>query len=357
VRGVFGGARAELFQPIYTFGKIDAGIDASASAARASGALAEGVQRDVSMDTARAYFGVQLARELAAMLEDGQRQIERGQRLLGERLEQGDPEVTLQDRLRLETFQAEIATRLSEARESETTALFALRALVGNEQADTEASPFAALSFEPERAEAYTERARGRRPELRAAREGVEALEGVERLERARWLPDLLATAGVNWARASGVDDPPSAFANDPFNTTTAHVALLLRWTLDPAGQAARVAGADAEVVRARALATAAGQAATFAALQAHARVVGARQRLDAALGGERSARGWVLSVLQADALGTASARDLAEAYLAYFTLRGRVLQSTFDFNLAVVALRGATGEFPLPPESSHARH
>jgi outer membrane protein TolC len=357
VRGLFGGARAELFQPIYTFGKIDAGIDASASAVRATGALAQGVQRDVSTDTARAYFGVQLSRELAAMLEEGQRQIERGRRLLAERLEQGDPEVTIQDRLRLETFQAEIATRLSEAHESEATSLFALRALVGNPQADTESSPFAALSFQPDRAETYTERARTHRPELRAAKEGALALESVERLERARFMPDLLATAGVNWARAAGVDDPPSAFANDPFNTTTAHVALLLRWTLDPVSQAARLAAADAEVARARALVTAAGQAATFAVLQAHTRVVEAHKRLEAAVGGERSARGWVLSVLQADALGTASARDLADAYLAYFTLRGRVLQSTFDFNLAVVVLRGAIGEFPLPPESSHARH
>ena len=44
-----------------------------------------------------------------------------------------DADVTVQDRLRLDTFQAEVALRLSEAREGEALALLALRTLVGEE--------------------------------------------------------------------------------------------------------------------------------------------------------------------------------------------------------------------------------
>ena len=58
------------------------------------------------------------------------------------------------------------------------------------------------------------------------------------------------------------------------------------------------------------------------------------------------SARGWMASVLQAEAVGVAAAKDIVDAYTAYFTLRARVLQTTYDHNLAVFALRRTTGEF-----------
>jgi outer membrane protein TolC len=71
---------------------------------------------------------------------------------------------------------------------------------------------------------------------------------------------------------------------------------------------------------------------------------VEAKVRLDAARLGEKSARGWVASVAQADAVGTASTRDLADAYLAYFTLRSRTIESTYEWNFAIAALGRATG-------------
>jgi outer membrane protein TolC len=169
-------------------------------------------------------------------------------------------------------------------------------------------------------------------------------------LERARLLPDLGIVAGVNWAKARGVDDPPSAFANDPFNITTVQAALVLRWTIDPAGQAARIARAGAELERGKAMLEAARRGGDFAVAQAYTRAVETQARLVAARNGEKSARGWVASVLQADAIGTTTSKEIADAYLAYFTLHGRLLQSTYDWNLAVLGLRRATGVTIVPP-------
>jgi outer membrane protein TolC len=350
VDGIFGGVRLGLFQPLYTFGKIDGAIDAASSAVRASDALTAATKADLAFETTRAYFGVVLARDLGSMLDDGGREITKAKENLNRRLEQGDDEVTVQDRLRLETLEAEVALRSSEAREGETAALLAFRALVGDENADTELGELAALSTPLADAKGYVTRSTAGRPELRAAREGVAALEGVSRMEHARLLPDFLLMGGFRFARATGVDDPPSAFANDPFNTTAGEVALVMRWTLEPASQIARVERAEADVSRARALLDAAGRAGGVAVRQAHSRAVEARARLAAAKTGEKAARGWVVSVLQAQAVGTASAKDLADAYIAYFMLRARVLQSTFDWNVAIVALRRAAGDDPSPP-------
>ena len=345
--GLFAGVRVGVVQPLFTFGKIDAAIDAASGAAQASDALAAGVVADLALETTRSYFGIGLARELVAMLEDGHRQVEKAKATLVERLERGDPDVTLQDRLRLDTFQAELTLRMSEAREGEAMALLALRTLVGDSEADTDASPFEPLAFSLSDAKNYVERGRSARPELRAARQGVAALEGVSRMEQAKWLPDFLLVGGFNIARAQGVDASPSAFAQDPFNTTTGEVALVMKWSLDPGGQLARVERADSDLGRARALLDAATRAGGAAVMQAHTHALEARARLASAREGDKNARGWVASVLQADAVGTTSAKDLSDAYLAYFTLHGRLLQSTYDWNIAIMTLLRSIGESP----------
>ena len=349
--GVFAGARLEVFQPLYTFGKLDAARDAADNAVELSTALGERVKGDMVVEATRAYFGVAFARDLAAMLDDGARQIAKGKATLVERLENGDDEVTVQDRLRIEAFETEVVLRLSEAREREATALEGLRALCADREVDIAEATLAATEQQLGKAEDHWQTAQAKSPELRAAKFGVAALQHRHALEQARWWPDLLVMGGATIARAQGVDDPPSAFANDPFNATRAELALVMRWNLEPAMQAARVDRTEAEQVRGQELARAARLAVEFAVRDAYNRAEQAGARLDAARQGEKSARGWVASVLQADAVGTASARDLADAYLAYFTLHSRVLQSAYEWNVALAALARASGELAKDPE------
>lgn len=343
VAGVFGGVRLEAVQPLYTFGKIDAAIAAATHAIDVQGALGDAMLEDVALETARAYFGVGFAREIGAMLEDGAQQIEKGKQTLMARLERGEGEVTVQDRLRLETFEAEIRIRASQARERGAIALWGLRGLVGEPKADTEEGPFEPVNIELSLIEGYVKQARGARAEVRAARHGVLALSERTRMEQARWFPDLLLTGALGVTRATGVDDPPSAFANDPFNAPRAEIALLLRWSFD-GGQWARVDRARADRERADAVSEVALAMAEFRVREAYQQAVEARARLDAARLGEKSARGWVASVAQADAVGAASTRDLADAYLAFFTLKSRTIESTYEWNFAIAALGRATG-------------
>src|SRR5262245_55603250 len=50
VDGVFGGVRVALFQPLYTFGKIDAGIDAASRAVSAGTALVDATAADLTFE-------------------------------------------------------------------------------------------------------------------------------------------------------------------------------------------------------------------------------------------------------------------------------------------------------------------
>ncbi|HSU41105.1 MAG TPA: TolC family protein [Polyangiaceae bacterium] len=352
--GVYGGVTAELLQPLYTFGKVQSAINAAGGNLEMNQVLATGAADDMGLEAARAYLGIDLARELGEMLDDGREKLDAATKTLAERLERGESDVTVQDRLRLETFMAEILARQSEARESEATARFGLQALVGDPDADTLGEPLEPLGLNLEQAKTYVDRAAQGRTEVRAAVSGVTALEALRNMERARLLPDLGIIAGGSWTRAGGVDDPPSAFANDPFNHTTAYAALVLRWTIEPAAQIARLARANAELERGRDLLQAARRAGDFAVLQAYTRATEAHHRLDAATAGEKSARGWVASVMQADAIGTVTAREMADAYLAYFTIHSRLLQSTYEFDLALLTLRRAIGESLILPPKPH---
>jgi outer membrane protein TolC len=350
--GAFAGVRLEVFQPLYTFGKLDAARDAADNAVGLQSALAERIKGDMVVEATRAYFGVALARDLVAMLVDGQQQLEKGKAALVERLEKGDGEVTVQDRLRIEAFETELALRLSEAREREATALEGLRALCADREVDIAESSLVPTQEDLGKPESHWQSAEAHNPELEAAKYGLRALERKGDLERARWWPDLLLMGGATVARAQGVDDPPSAFANDPFNATRAELALVLRWNVEPAMQAARVDRTRAEQARGTELAKAARVAVEFAVRDAYNRAQQASARLETARQGEKSARGWVTSVLSADAVGTASARDMADAYLAYFTLRSRVLQSAYEWNVALAALARATGKLSSPSEN-----
>jgi outer membrane protein TolC len=250
----------------------------------------------------------------------------------------------VQDRLRLDTVMAEARIRLAEAGQAEATALAAVQALAGDPTSDIDTAPLSPRPVRLEPAARYADRALASRPELAALRHATAGAEALADLEKARFYPDFLLMGTFSLARATGVDDPPSAFARDPFNTTSVGAVAALRWTLEPFSQHGRVVTARARQGEASAQLRAAGQAVRVDVARAYAEARAARLELDAAAEGEKSARGWVASVVQAEAIGVVEAKELADAYIAYFALRARSLEAVHDWNLALVRLDRAVG-------------
>ncbi|HKE18937.1 MAG TPA: TolC family protein [Kofleriaceae bacterium] len=344
--GAWGSVQVNLAQPLFTFGKLSAAMRGARSAAAAARSSESGVTGDIEVDAARAYFGLKLARELRYELEDGLDEIDKARRQLAEALsaKKGGGEATVQDRLRLETVLGEARSRLAEAREAEDTALAAVRVMAGDPRADIDDKPLEPDEVELATADHYADLAMAVRPELAALRHAQAGTDALADLELARFFPDFLLVGTFQWARAQGVDDPPSAFASDPFNTTTVGLAAALRWTIEPFSQRGRLARARARRDEVSADLRAASGAVRLDVEHAHAQARSAHGRLEAAREGEKSARGWVASVLQGEAIGVVEAKELADAYLAYFSLRARYLTAVHDWNLALVRLRRATG-------------
>ncbi|MEZ4401654.1 MAG: TolC family protein [Kofleriaceae bacterium] len=345
--GAFIGGTINLTQPLYTFGKISAGRAAAKAGLAAQAALEAGVRGDVALDAARAYWGLKVARELRFMLEDGIDRLTGARDGFAQRLAENDPDVTLIDQQRLDVIIAEATAQLADAQQGEAQALAAVRALAGDGAADIDAAPLTAVEATLAADAALADAAVAGRPEVRAADAAVAAMGALTDLERAGWLPDLALIAGASGTVAQGVDDPPSAFANDPYNRLSATLALALRWQFEPGATQAKVGRARAASQRAVAQAALARTGARYDVATAAAEARGAQARLTASASGEQAAKAWLAAVVQADAVGTAEAKDLADAYIAWFQMRARQAQAIYQWNVAVARLARATGEYP----------
>lgn len=337
--GLWGGADLELTQPVYTFGKANHGFAAAKAGVEAKRLLADEAAGDIAVDAARAYWGVKLARELRYMLEDGIEEI--GKAIERMEARTGSDAPTPQERQRVAVLLAEAKIQRAEAAAAERQALAGLRALTGVRDADVDDAPLAPIDYE-----LPAEASGAGRPQARAAQQGAVAADELVEFQRRYYFPDIALAGRAFVARAQGVDDPPSVFAYDPYNRSGAELALVLNWTLEPWSVHARVVRAEAEARRAHALKDLAASGARYDAETVLGQAEAAKIKLDASAEGEQAGRAWVVSLLQADAVGAVEAKELADAYIAWFRMRASWAQSAFQWNVAVVRLGRANGAY-----------
>jgi outer membrane protein len=339
--GVFGSAQIDVTQPLYTFGKIAHARSAARAGLDAQRALADEAAGDLAVDAAKAYWGVKTARELRGMLDDGIDEITKALAGLEQGRGKGKGEASIQDRQRVAVLLAEAKVQRADALQAELEALAGLRALTGIPDADLDDAALAAVDRKlPDRAVFE------HRPQAVAARTGARAADELAAMAAAQYYPDVALVGSGVLARAQGADDPPSVYANDPYNRTGLGLVVALQWTFEPWTVAARVERARAEARKAHAQAALATVGARYDADQALASATAANDKVAAAAQGEKAARTWLASVLQAQAIGTAESKDLADAYIAWFQMRARWAQAVFQWNVAVVRLDRASGEF-----------
>jgi outer membrane protein TolC len=338
--GFYGGAQLDVTQPIYTFGKASHGWNAVKAGLAAQQALADEAAGDAATDAAKAYWGLKLARELGYMLDDGIDEIQKAQAGFDQRTD-----VSIQDRQRVAVLLAEAKAQRADATQAETQALAGLRALTNDPEADIDEDELAPIERTLPTASQLEERS-AQRPQNIAAKNGAKAAEELTLLQRAFYFPDIALVGSAYVSHAQGADNPPSVFANDPYNRQGLGLVLSLQWQLEPWTVGARVARARAEEHKAKARSELAALGARYDAATELSQAIAAKAKVDATVEGEKAARAWVASVLQNEAVGTAEAKDLADAYIAWFQVKAHWAQSVFQWNVAVVRLGRATGEF-----------
>lgn len=338
---------ALLANPLYSFGRVEAGRDA----ARARRAVELARLRLVKGQVARAVRGLYLQRafalSLVSPLQKGREQVEAAVAQAEALRDEGTGKVTEVDVQRLRYGLAEISRFALQAEVGAELATLALRQAMGLPP-DTRVD-FAAERLDrpeeaaPALAEALHAAAKDR-PEwsqLTLGRKAALSWESAERLANA---PILFVggTFSVDWSPVR--DDTPNPYHFDQFNRVFGGVGVGFKWDFDPARASARGDAAAALVDQVDALAVFARTGIPLQVRVAHRQLEQALAGIDLAEEGAKAAKKWMTFAHNAFELGTGDARDLLEGLVAWLQARRVLYEAIRDAHLARADLWAAVG-------------
>jgi outer membrane protein len=345
--GVFTRTELKVVQPVYTFGKLTAGVQAAESGVKASHQRENGMLADLELNIRKAYWGAKLARAILATLNEGSGYLDQAQDKIEKDLKEGSGDASVTDRLRLRTMRAEIDARILEAKRGAELARSGLRALIGPDapaDLDVDEAELEALSIPARTIVKYEEAAVQTRPEVKALDYLVTSKRALAQLENRRQYPDLVLIGTAAYAYASSVDTPKNSYYNNPFHSLGAGIAAGFRMPLDLGVKNARAIKLRAEAEEAEQKRREALSGINFEVEKSYTEMKEAEERMKVVQKGEKAGRQWIAAIAQNLAVGLAEAKDFSDALLAFFQAHIRYAQSIYDYNLAAAALTRATG-------------
>jgi outer membrane protein TolC len=348
IHGVLMRLDVTLNQPLYSFGRIEAGIaiaEGSLAVARANLAKEEA---DAIMQASRAYFGCKAARAALATLDEGIGHLRGWIDKMNEQLDgKNTARYTESDLARLKVAMSFVMTQRYDQERNLAYTQRALQLLTGDLQADVDDADLELTADEIEPLEVWQTRARLRRPELLIARANFAVTDGVRQQRLAEMLPELTFNSALGVGYAPAIDTPQNYFFNRS-NYVNATFGFMLHEPLDfgPRFARWRQARADAHGAEARGRTTDLNAAIEIA--KAYEDWREARARTAETQRGERVSRGWFHAVDDNMQAGLQSdTREAVEAAQSYFAFRLRNLQAIFDANIALAWLQRVTQGVP----------
>lgn len=340
--------------PLWTFGKLEAALEAAEqglASEQANGALR---RAHVILATKRLYYGLLLARQLSAVLHDMLERMTEAVERTEERLEEGSTSVTELDLLKLRIGRARFAKGVYEIDASLALTHSALARAMGlplDAPFELAARRLRPVQAEIAPVEEYLTDGVAGRPEWQRLRSGLAAQSAKVQLERADYYPIFFFSTGVQFAYAPNREDQENPFAYDEFNFLRPVAVVGLRWDLNFPRTKARVDQARAELERLQAQEREAATGLLLEIRRAHGAVLQAQRTMEAAEAGRKAGRGLlVLSVANFD-LGIGEAEDLFEGLGAYTEASTDYFRAVHDYNVAVAELGRAVGRELEGPE------
>jgi outer membrane protein, multidrug efflux system len=331
--------------PLYTFGKIGSALDAAEANVRVSEWDMEKWRQIMRMDVRRAYYGLELARDVSYIANDAISRLDKAVQGIKDKMAKGDPNVGDVNRLSLETYKQEILAQSLQAPKGESYALAGLRFLTGVETGfDVVDEPLKRPDRPLVDIAQYLEAARILRPDVNMARAGIVARKALVDYNRARLFPDLGLGLGADFISTPSAVPQNDLWASDAFNHFYYYFAFGMRWSLDILPQAARTQQAEAQLEETRALERLALGNAEFEVEKAYADVVEAKAREETWDKAEHLTKQWIATVQDHIDLGTWAEDALIGPLRSYANARVQHLTALMDYNIAMSNLALVSG-------------
>jgi outer membrane protein TolC len=336
--------------PLWTFGKISNLWDAAEAQIKVGESDVVKQKLQVRMDVRKAYFGLKLARDSIALLEDATGRLDKAIEHLDQAIAAGNADEI--DSYKLKTFRYELDGRKAEARRYEGIALASLRFLTGEGNGfDISSEALRASPRQLMPAAEYLQAARVNRPEVNMLRAGLVARQAQVALAQSKYYPDFGLGLSAGWARAPEVSDQLNPFVRDDANYLRYGFALVFRWQLDLLPNAARVEQAQAQLDELRQTERFALGGIGVEVETAYAQVADAVAREKAYGMAEKTAKQWIIAVQQGIEVGTKEDADLSDAARQWAQQRFNHLTAIMDLDVAWSNLALATAWDQLAPE------
>ncbi|MBU6284128.1 TolC family protein, partial [bacterium] len=347
--GVFTKVEVNMVQPIFTWGKITAGIEAATHAVEAQLAASRGVAAEVSEQVKSLYYNVLLARSVQGIIEEVNDAFTSALETAQRRRAEGDPDVTELGILYLRVGQAQSAKELPRIRRGSENALLALRRAIAEPEGsrvDVKERRLRPEKAELEPLEAYAERLFLNNPAWRQLDAGMAAKAQEIRTVEADYFPMFFVTGNFRYGYAPRRDRQLNPFAYDTFNILEGPGGVLgVRWPLNFHVTAARANTARAELGLLEARRR---QAATGLPLElktAYDRVVDTGTAVEKAEVGRRSARAILTLAVTNFDVGIGEPREIIEALATYSRVSTEYYETVRDHNMALAGLSRILGE------------
>lgn len=345
--GVIFRTSATLVQPLFTFGKLTAVKSAAASLVEAAQHKTDITRGHVIVDVHRAFWGYQLVRGFAESLAEGERILVQVLEKVEALLESDSPQVTETDRLRIIHGLATLRVRLVDARSAESLALKALALLCHFPQASELRVAEADIEDVPAEAPglgAALEGLRSSRPEVLALAALVKTHEEWASFQRRRMLPTFFLGGFAEYVGTTNATNQSNPFVYDRFNFFDTGLGLGVVVDLDVATKLAELEGAEAQLGTRVAEQTAAQEAMQLEVRKLHSDLTASFERLEHLGRAHRAAKSWLTAEVLAYDVGTGSARELIDAFLARATAEAELEKTYFDVRVGLADLARASG-------------
>ena len=343
---------ADVVQPIYTWGRLDAARDAAKAGVEARKSQLTGKIAELQVRVAQLFWGEAVARRLLAIASDVEKNLNDVSRKLEELLKKDDPSVKPADRFRLEMYRALLRTREADGRKALETAHSGLAATLGL-GADQVTLQEVGLPLDPGEVPdlaAARDRAERQRPDLRALDQALAAREAEVHAAEAAMLPQVFVGGTFSYAYAPNRDVQLNPWIDDTFNHLGVGVALGIKQDLAFPLLLSQAAKARAQRETLRRQRAGLARLVTVQVEAAVADVVAAREHLAASTSALAAGRSWFRSEMLNFGVGVTEPRDVLEGYGAYVQSQVDQQQAAYDLAVARVRLLQVTGVTPRQP-------
>ena len=339
---------AVLAQPLYTFGRAEAGERAAAERVEVERARVREAELAVALEVKKLYYARLFALSMIPALDNAADTVRQALEKAQREYDTGTGEVTHVDLMKLTYGRSEVAKYQYEAQYGAALALSALKHIMGLKESD-------ALELADERLPGLPDAdassldellamAADKRPEWRELTHGRLAAESLAQAEIRAMYPVLFAAGQVNWDWTPMRDRQDNPYVYDVYNRLTGGVAIGLLFDLDPAKAAAKSKGADALLGELEALERFAETGIPLRVRKALGDLQKCRREVELSDDGVKATKKWMVFAAAAYLTGTGEAKDLLEGLVAFLSAKKAFYQTLQDYYVSSAELDFAVG-------------